>query len=107
MDIQGAQFGQRIQRDEIGIRCQKLFQDFLDEFREDGDIKYLDLAKELLNQERSTIEVSFEDVEKYNQNLATSIIEEYYRIYPYLCQAVSNYVKDRCELKKKNVMLAL
>ncbi|KAL3267188.1 hypothetical protein HHI36_011325 [Cryptolaemus montrouzieri] len=101
MDVQGAQFGQRIQRDEIGIRCQKLFQDFLDEFREDGDIKYLDLAKELLNQERSTIEVSFEDVEKYNQNLATSIIEEYYRIYPYLCQAVSNYVKDRCELKKE------
>jgi len=39
-------------------------------------------------------------VEKYNQNLATTIIEEYYRIYPYVCQAVSNYVKDRTELKK-------
>lgn len=39
-------------------------------------------------------------MEKYNQNLATTIIEEYYRIYPYVCQAVSNYVKDRTELKK-------
>lgn len=69
-------------------------------FREDNEIKYLEPAKELLNQERSTIEVSFDDVEKYNQNLATTCIEEYYRIYPYLCQAVSNFVKDRCELKK-------
>lgn len=57
-------------------------------------------AKELQNEERSIIEISFEDVEKYNQNLATTIIEEYYRIYPYVCQAVSNYVKDRTELKK-------
>lgn len=45
--------------------------------------------------------MSFEDVEHYNQNLATTIIEEYYRIYPYLCQAVSNFVKDRSDLKKE------
>lgn len=69
-------------------------------FREDNILKYLEPAKELLTQERSTIEVSFEDVEKYNQNLATSIIEEYYRIYPYLCRAVSNFVKDHSDSKK-------
>lgn len=51
--------------------------------------------------DRSTLEVNFDDVEKHNQNLATTIIEEYYRIYPYLCQAVSNYVKDRSEELKK------
>jgi DNA replication licensing factor MCM6 len=60
----------------------------------------LEPARELLSQERSTIEISFEDLEKYNQNLATTVIEEYYRIYPYLCQAVSNFVKDRSDLKK-------
>lgn len=38
-------------------------------------------------------------MEKYNQNLATTIIEEYYRVYPFVCQAVSNYIKDRCNLK--------
>lgn len=70
-------------------------------FSEDGTVKYLDPAKELLDQERSTIEISFEDVEKYNQNLATTIIEEYYRIYPFLCKAVANFVKDRSDLKKE------
>lgn len=50
--------------------------------------------------EFSTLEVSFEDVEKYNQHLATTIIEEYYRIYPFLCQAVGNYVLSGTELKK-------
>ncbi|KAF7286168.1 hypothetical protein GWI33_007130 [Rhynchophorus ferrugineus] len=100
MDVADVNAGQRQHRDEIGIRCQKLFQDFFEEYKEDGELKYLEPAKELQNEERSIIEVSFEDVEKYNQNLATTIIEEYYRIYPYLCQAVSNFVKDRTELKK-------
>lgn len=48
-------------------------------FREDGVVKYLDGAKELKNEERNTMEVSFEDVEKYNQNLSATIIEEYFR----------------------------
>lgn len=68
-------------------------------FKEDGEIKYLEPARELKHPERSTIEISFEDVEKYNQNLATTIIEEYYRVYPFVCQAVSNFMKDRCNLK--------
>lgn len=103
MDINernAGQAGQRHHKDEVGIRCQKLFKDFLDEYKEEGELKYLEPAKELTNEERSTIEVSFEDVEKYNQNLATTIIEEYYRIYPFLCQAVANYVKERTDLKK-------
>lgn len=48
-------------------------------YREDGKIKYLCGAEELRNPERSTLEVCFEDIEKYNQNLAATIIEEYYR----------------------------
>lgn len=100
MDVADVNVGQRQHRDEIGIRCQKLFQDFLEEYKEEGELKYLASAKELQNEERNTIEISFEDVEKYNQNLATTVIEEYYRIYPYLCQAVSNFVKDRTERKK-------
>lgn len=38
-------------------------------------------------------------MEKYNQNLAQTIIEEYYRIYPFLCQAVKNFIKDHSEEK--------
>lgn len=74
---------------------------FIFRFRENGELKYLHPVSELVSPDHSTLEVNFDDVEKYNQNLATTIIEEYYRIYPFLCQAVSNYAKDRMELKKE------
>ncbi|CAD7086330.1 unnamed protein product [Hermetia illucens] len=101
MDAADANIGQLRVKDDVGIRCQKLFQDFLEEFREEGEVKYLKPVQDLESPDRSTLEVSFDDVERYNQNLATSIVEEYYRIYPYLCHAVSNFVKDRLGLKKE------
>ncbi|XP_075220927.1 minichromosome maintenance 6 isoform X2 [Lycorma delicatula] len=94
MDIAEPQTSQQRVRDEVGIRCQKLFQDFLEDFKEDGEQKYLEGVQELRSFERSTLEVSFEDIEKYNQSLATTIIEEYYRLYPFLCLAVKNFAKD-------------
>ncbi|XP_026276705.1 DNA replication licensing factor Mcm6 isoform X2 [Frankliniella occidentalis] len=100
MDVADAQIGQNRVRDDVGVRCQKLFQDFLEEFKEDGVVKYLEPVQQLKEPERSTLEVSFDDVEKYNQNLATTIIEEYYRIYPFLCQAVRNFAHDRGEARK-------
>ncbi|XP_066993325.2 DNA replication licensing factor Mcm6 [Anabrus simplex] len=100
MDVADVQVGQLRVNDEVGARCQKLFQDFLEEFKEEGIIKYLEGAKELTSPEKSTLEISFEDVEKYNQNLATTIIEEYYRIYPFLCQAVFNFAKDHTTITK-------
>ncbi|XP_053675858.1 DNA replication licensing factor Mcm6 [Anopheles nili] len=100
MDVADAHVGQLRVRDEVGFRCQKLFLEFLEEFKEDGEIKYLKTVEELVNPDRSTLEVSFEDVEKYNQTLATAIIEEYYRIFPFLCQSVSNFVRDHTNLKK-------
>jgi DNA replication licensing factor MCM6 len=32
MDVSEAQIGQQRVRDEVGVRCQKLFQDFLEEY---------------------------------------------------------------------------
>ncbi|XP_054015048.1 DNA replication licensing factor Mcm6 [Hylaeus anthracinus] len=87
--------------DEVGIKCQKLFQDFLEEFKEDGVVKYLEPAKELISPEHCTLEVIFDDVDEYNQVLSTTIVEEYYRIYPYLCQALYNFVRDVAELRKE------
>ncbi|XP_063369189.1 DNA replication licensing factor Mcm6 [Cydia amplana] len=92
MDVADTYATQSQVKDEVGVRCQKLFQDFLEEFKEDNEIKYEKHAKELLKPELSTLEVSFDDVEKYNQNLATTLIEEYYRIYPFINQAILNYV---------------
>lgn len=46
------------------------------------------------------MEVNFEDVEKYNMGLSNTIIEEYFRVYPYLCKAVTTFAKE-CEKSKK------
>ncbi|XP_011303626.1 DNA replication licensing factor Mcm6 [Fopius arisanus] len=101
MDFGDVQARQNRVKDEIGSHCQRLFQSFLEEYKEDEEVKYLEPAKELVSPERSTLVVSFDDIERYNQALATTIIEEYYRIYPFLCQAVWNFVKDAGELKKE------
>ncbi|KAL1132238.1 hypothetical protein AAG570_010195 [Ranatra chinensis] len=101
MDVAGPSDEVSRVKDEVGVRCQKLFQDFLEEYREDGELKYLDGAKDLQSLERSTLEVSFEDVEKFNQNLATVIVEEFYRVYPYLCRALRNFAKDHGGVKEE------
>lgn len=48
-------------------------------FRENGELKYLGPIQELVSPDRYTLDVNFDDIEKHNQNLATTIIEEYYR----------------------------
>ncbi|XP_023371622.1 DNA replication licensing factor MCM6 [Otolemur garnettii] len=86
-------------RDEVAEKCQKLFLDFLEEFQSsDGEIKYLQLAEELIRPERNTLVVSFMDLEQFNQQLSTTIQEEFYRVYPYLCRALKTFVKDRKEI---------
>ncbi|XP_020376820.1 DNA replication licensing factor MCM6-like [Rhincodon typus] len=82
-------------KDELAEKCQKLFQDFLEEFQNsDGEVKYLHDAEELIRPERNTLAVSFVDLEQYNQQLATTIQEEFYRVYPHLCRAVRNFARD-------------
>ena len=39
-------------------------------------------------------QVSFNDVETFNQRLATTILEEYYRVYPYVCAALKLFIED-------------
>uniref|UniRef100_G1K9E2 DNA replication licensing factor MCM6 n=1 Tax=Anolis carolinensis TaxID=28377 RepID=G1K9E2_ANOCA len=60
----------------------------------DGEVKYLRDAEELIRPERNTLIVSFEDLEQSNQQLATTIQEEFYRVYPYLCRAVKTFARD-------------
>ena len=35
------------------------------------------------------------DIERHNSNLADLIQNHYYRLYPYLCLAVKNFMKDQ------------
>ncbi|KAK3879373.1 hypothetical protein Pcinc_016051 [Petrolisthes cinctipes] len=98
MDVADTQTGQAQVKDDVGDRCQKLFHDFLEEFQDGGEVKYLDEARDLVKPERNTLEVSFADIDKFNQNLATTVVEEYYRVYPFLCRAVRNFVRDHAEV---------
>lgn len=82
-------------KDELAEKCQKLFQAFLEEYQSaDGEAKYVREAEELIRPERNTLLVSFTELEGFNQELATTIQEEYYRVYPFLCRAVRNVARD-------------
>nr|QIC49966.1 zygotic DNA replication licensing factor Mcm6 [Actinia equina] len=98
MDVADRSSGTVTVRDELAERCQKLFQDFLEEFKEDGELKYLADAQELIRPERNTLVVSYSDVEAYNAQLSTIIQEEYYRVFPFLCRGVRNFARDRGEV---------
>ena len=91
-------------KDAVGERCQKLFQDFLEEWPEaeagSKQLKYLKSARELVKPERNTLIVSMKDVEQFNASLANIIQEEYYRVYPFLCAALKNFVNERAEHEK-------
>ncbi|XP_020903772.1 zygotic DNA replication licensing factor mcm6 isoform X2 [Exaiptasia diaphana] len=95
MDVADRTTGSTNVRDELSERCQKLFQDFLEEFKVDGEVKYLADAQELIRPERNTLVVSYSDLETFNAQLSTIIQEEYYRVFPYLCRAVRNFARDR------------
>ncbi|KAI1902124.1 hypothetical protein AGOR_G00041480 [Albula goreensis] len=82
-------------KDDLAEKCQKLFLEFLEEFQnKTGESLYLPDAEELIRPERNTLTVSFINIEHYNQQLATTIQEEYYRVYPYLCRAVRHFARD-------------
>ncbi|KAI4872501.1 hypothetical protein NFI96_031985 [Prochilodus magdalenae] len=67
-------------RDDLAEKCQKLFLEFLEEFQDKvGDPLYVPEAQELIRPERNTLTVSFTNIEQYNQQLATTVQEEYYR----------------------------
>ena len=108
MDVSHSQIGRRVFRDEIGLKVQKRFQDFLEEYLDDNDaVKYLHEAKELIHAERNTVHVSFLDTEKYDSSLAAGIQLQYYRVYPYLSQALLNFAHDRGAVpKNKEVHVA-
>ncbi|XP_062337993.1 MCM6 minichromosome maintenance deficient 6, like isoform X1 [Osmerus eperlanus] len=82
-------------KDGLAEKCQKLFLEFLEEFQNpNGEILYLPDAEELIRPERNTLVVNFTNIEHFNQQLATTIQEDYYRVYPYMCRAVRHFARD-------------
>jgi hypothetical protein len=75
MDIAAAATGDaNLVVDTVGNRCQKLFQDFLEEWQEGDELKYLKQARELVKPEKSTLVVSMKDVERFNSNLVKILL---------------------------------
>ena len=99
MDVAAAQVEASHVRDEVAERCQKRFHDFLEEWRDEGDHqpKYLETAKELMKPERNTLQVSMRDIQMFNESLSETITRAYYSVYPSLCLALKNFVKDHVE----------
>lgn len=92
-------------RDEFAEKCQKLFKIFLQEYTDDVDsdrAKYEESARNLFKPEKNTLFVDFTDLQKYDQELSTIIINEFYRLNPYLCRAVSSFVQQEVIKEQEN-----
>jgi len=110
MDVAAAQIDAHHVKDEVAELCQKKFQDFLEEWRDEGDTKpkYLEPAKELVEKpQRNTLQVSMRDIQVHNEQLSETITREYYRVYPYLCAAIKNFVKDHVDSTDKDLYLSI
>jgi DNA replication licensing factor MCM6 len=99
MDVSDARIAQTQRvKDDLSEKCQKLFRDFLSEYRDENsesdEPKYLSEALELIKPERNTLFVSFKDLTNFDQELAIDITTHYYRFYPYLCRALSAFIND-------------
>ena len=80
------------------------------EWRDEGDTqpKYLEPAKELVEKpQRNTLQVSMRDIQVHNEQLSETITREYYRVYPYLCAAIKNFVKDHVDNTDKDLYLSI
>lgn len=98
MDIVGDARGQNVQvKYDLGEKCQKLFRDFLTEYTDSPDQdkpKYSNNIHDLLLNNRNTLYVSLEDIQRFDSALYELIVEDFYRIYPYLCRGLVAFVKD-------------
>ncbi|KAM7538127.1 hypothetical protein Aperf_G00000075742 [Anoplocephala perfoliata] len=96
MDVAQAQVRTIQIPDLLGEECQRKFLSFLESFKEEGEdvFKYAEKAKDMKKLERSVLSVSFNDLLMHDSRLASLIEDEYFRLYPYLCNAVKNFIND-------------
>lgn len=96
MDVAETRFGIRARDpDDLAVQIHNVFKRFLEEYSEEnGEAKYANDALQLLENDRNTLFIDFKDIEIFDSDLASDIISEYYRFYPYICRAVASYVRD-------------
>ncbi|TPX35566.1 hypothetical protein SmJEL517_g02085 [Synchytrium microbalum] len=82
-------------RDTMAEEVRKKFEDFLDEYEdEQGTHHYVEQIKGLRASESTTIYVDYEKLVQCDDTVAKAIMQQYYRLDPYLRKAVQNLVRS-------------
>ncbi|GMR42274.1 hypothetical protein PMAYCL1PPCAC_12469, partial [Pristionchus mayeri] len=103
--MDGASTVQRVE-DVDGVRMQAEFTRFINEFKNEvGEKVYLKEAAQLVQPERNTLHVDMEDVNSHSASLASSIQLQFYRMYPFMCEALQLIVIESCEDKSERLRL--
>ncbi len=99
MDVASRIAIQDKEKDLVADRCQKKFQDFLESCKDvdENTLVYLPQATELLNPERNTLFIDFNQLIDFDADLSCLIQEEYFRVQRALSYAVTNFVNDHVE----------
>ncbi|KAK6035737.1 MCM2/3/5 family protein [Cooperia oncophora] len=81
-----------------GVRIQAEFSRFIKEFTDtDGNLVYKKQLRELAEPERNTLFVDMRDVHSYSATLYETIELQFYKLYPYMCEALQLAAIDSCE----------
>ncbi|KAJ1361923.1 hypothetical protein KIN20_021308 [Parelaphostrongylus tenuis] len=80
-----------------GVRIQAEFSRFIKLFvNEDGSAIYRKAIESLTEAERNTLIVDMRHVHSYSSALHETIALEFYRMYPYICEALRLAAIDAC-----------
>ncbi|CAD5226292.1 unnamed protein product [Bursaphelenchus xylophilus] len=104
-----------IHEDQEGISIQRSFEKFLTEFKDEKDILcYEKPLTELQEVERNTLNVKFPHVQQFSAVLSTALELQFYRYYPFICDAVRALVMDLCNdesvrliIEKKQIYVSI
>jgi DNA replication licensing factor MCM6 len=84
--------------DEEGISTQRLFLDFIKNYRDEkNQAIYWTEVLELLNPDRNTLRIRFDHISEHSAALRAAVEIKFYKILPFLCEAVRSAVVERCE----------
>ncbi|PAV82377.1 hypothetical protein WR25_18445 [Diploscapter pachys] len=91
--------------DAEGIRVQQEFTRFLTSFvNEKGEPVYQKQMADLVQPERNTIYVDMVDVHRHSATLAQAIELQFYRLHPFICDALQIATIDNCVESEKQQM---
>ncbi|KAA3674023.1 DNA replication licensing factor MCM6 [Paragonimus westermani] len=88
--------------DVVSEECQRLFRNFLETFKENDTLKYVEKAKELKQLEKSTLVVSFTEIIMVDSKLSGLIQDEYYRMRELTSNQIGRLLKIRTQVVRSH-----